>query len=80
MKKEQKQILYIFTFLILGCVIGYFVAVTQMKQVSDPEYIAFWASQDMPGSGTDRISSEHHFVWNAFFRDTCGTDIFLPYR
>lgn len=41
MKKEQKQILYIFTFLILGCVIGYFVAVTQMKQVSDPEYIAF---------------------------------------
>lgn len=48
MKKEQKQILYIFTFLILGCVIGYFVAVTQMKQVSDPEYIAFWASQDMP--------------------------------
>ena len=48
MKKEQKQILYIFTFLILGCVIGYFVAVTQMKQVNDPEYIAFWASQDMP--------------------------------
>lgn len=48
MKKEQKQILYIFTFLILGCVIGYFVAVTQMKQVSDPEYFAFWASQDMP--------------------------------
>ena len=30
MKKEKKQILYIFTFLILGCVIGYFVAVTQM--------------------------------------------------
>ena len=47
MKKEKKQILYIFTFLILGCVIGYFVAVTQMKQVNDPEYIAFWASQDM---------------------------------
>ena len=40
MKKEKKQILYIFTFLILGCVIGYFVAVTQMKQVNDPEYIA----------------------------------------
>ena len=48
MKKEKKQILYIFIFLILGCVIGYFVAVTQMKQVNDPEYIAFWASQDMP--------------------------------
>ena len=47
MKKELKQIFYIFTFLILGCVIGYFVAVTQMKQVSDPEYIAFWASQNM---------------------------------
>lgn len=44
MKKEKKQILYIFTFLILGCVIGYFVAVTQMKQVNDSEYIAFWAS------------------------------------
>lgn len=47
MKKERKQIFYIFTFLILGCVIGCFVAVTQMKQVSDPEYIAFWASQNM---------------------------------
>ena len=79
MKKEKKQILYIFTFLILGCVIGYFVAVTQMKQVNDPEYIAFWASQDMPFRN-DRISAEHHFVWNAFFRDTCGIDIFLPYR
>lgn len=41
MKKEKKQILYIFTFLILGCVIGYFVAVTQMKQVNDPEYMHF---------------------------------------
>ena len=78
MKKEKKQILYIFIFLILGCVIGYFVAVAQMKQVNDPEYIAFWARH--AGSGTDRISAEHHFVWNAFFRDTCGIDIFLPYR
>lgn len=47
MKKEGKQILYIFIFLLLGCAIGYFVAVTQLNQVSDPEYIAFWESQNM---------------------------------
>ena len=44
MKKELKQILLICLFLIIGCVLGYFVALNQMNQLSDPEYIAFWTS------------------------------------
>lgn len=47
MKKELKQILLICLFLIIGCVLGYFVALNQMNQLSDPEYIAFWTSQNM---------------------------------
>ncbi len=44
-EKELKQILLICLFLIIGCVLGYFVALNQMNQLSDPEYIAFWTSQ-----------------------------------
>lgn len=47
MKKEWKQVGCICLFLLLGCVIGYFVAVTQAKQVINPEYIAFWMEQNM---------------------------------
>ncbi len=47
MKKELKQILFICAFFLIGCVLGYFTAVHQMKQLSDPEYIAFWAGQNM---------------------------------
>jgi len=39
--------LLICLFLIIGCVLGYFVALNQMNQLSDPEYIAFWTSQNM---------------------------------
>ena len=47
MKKELKQILFVCVFLIIGCVLGYFTALNQMNQLSDPEYIAFWTSQNM---------------------------------
>lgn len=33
MKKELKQILLICLFLIIGCVLGYFVALNQMNQL-----------------------------------------------
>ena len=48
MRKELKQILLICLFLIIGCVLGYFIAVNQINQLSDPEYISFWTSQNMP--------------------------------
>ena len=47
MKKELKQILFVCVFLIIGCVLGYFTALNQMNQLSDPEYIALWTSQNM---------------------------------
>lgn len=34
-------------FLIIGCVLGYFVAANQINQLSNPEYIAFWTN-NMP--------------------------------
>lgn len=34
MKKELKQILLICLFLIIGCVLGYFVALNQMNQLN----------------------------------------------
>lgn len=34
--------------MIIGCVLGYFVAVTQVNQLIAPEYIAFWTSKNMP--------------------------------
>ena len=48
MKKELKQILLICLFLIIGCVLGYFVAANQINQLSNPEYIAFWTNNNMP--------------------------------
>ena len=48
MKKEQKQIMSICAFLIIGCALGYFVAVNQINQLSNPEYIAFWTNNNMP--------------------------------
>ena len=48
MKKEEKRMILIFVFLIVGCILGYFVANTQIRQFSDPEYIAFWTSKNMP--------------------------------
>ena len=34
--------------MIIGCVLGYFVTVTQVNQLIAPEYIAFWTSKNMP--------------------------------
>ena len=48
MKKEQKQILLISSCLVIGCVLGYFAALNQRNQLSDPANIAFWASRNMP--------------------------------
>ena len=47
MRKELKQILVICGFFIIGCVLGYFVAVHQINLLSDPAYIASLASQNM---------------------------------
>ena len=48
MKKEVRQILWIAMFFMIGCVIGYFVALTQENQLNDSAYITFWTSQNLP--------------------------------
>ncbi len=48
MKKEKKQITVICIFLIIGCALGCFVAAEQINQLSDPEYVLFWKSNNMP--------------------------------
>lgn len=47
MRRELKQILYVCAFWLIGGMLGYFVVTNQMNQMSDPEYIALWASQNM---------------------------------
>ena len=47
MRRELKQVLYVCAFWLIGGMLGYFVVTNQMNQMSDPEYIAFWASQNM---------------------------------
>lgn len=47
MKKELKQISIIIIFLVIGCVMGYFVATEQIKQLSNPEYIALLTRKGM---------------------------------
>lgn len=48
MKRESKQIVLICSFFMIGCILGYFVAVHQNSQLHDPAYIAFWTNQNMP--------------------------------
>lgn len=47
MKKELQRILLISIFLIIGCVIGYFLAIYQIHQFNDPEFIALLAHKNM---------------------------------
>ena len=47
MKKELQRILLISIFLIIGCVIGYFLAIYQIHQFNDPEFIALFAHKNM---------------------------------
>ena len=47
-KKEQKQIAAICACLLIGCILGCFVAAAQISQFNDPEYIALWADKNMP--------------------------------
>lgn len=48
MKRDRKQIGAICVFWLIGCVLGYFVAVHQRNLLQDPAYIAFWTSQNLP--------------------------------
>lgn len=47
-EKILKNIMVISIFMIIGAVIGYAVVRTQQSQLTDPEYIKFWADNNMP--------------------------------
>lgn len=47
MRRELKQIRCVCAFWLIGGMLGYFVVTNQMNRMSDPEYIAFWESQNM---------------------------------
>ena len=75
MKKELKQILFVCVFLIIGCVLGYFTALNQMNQLSDPEYIALWTSQNMSVPEPFGIYKKYFFFWIAFCWNTHRPDV-----
>ena len=71
MRKELKQVLVICGFFIIGCVLGYFVAVHQINLLSDPAYIASLTSQNMAipeplGFTRSILSFWITFFWNTY--------------
>ena len=48
MKKERKQLVTICACLMIGCILGYFVAANQINQLNDPESILLWTHAGMP--------------------------------
>lgn len=73
MKKEQKQVMIICIFLIIGSVLGYFVAVNQINQLSDPEYIVFWSNNNMPVPEPLGYTKSN-FICITIFGNTDGLD------
>ena len=58
-------------FLIIGCVLGYFVAANQINQLSNPEYIAFWTNNNMPVPeplGYTKVLFHLHYCFPEYLR------------
>lgn len=48
MKDNLKRILSILGFNLLGCLVGYLVVKTQESQLRNPQFLEFWAKNNMP--------------------------------
>lgn len=48
MKKGWKRLILVAGCLLLGCLLGYFVTVTQAGEQNDPAYLAFFAERGLP--------------------------------
>ncbi len=48
MRKEWKRLLLIVGCLLIGCLLGYFVSVTQAREQEDPAYLAYFEEHDLP--------------------------------
>ena len=48
MRKEWKRLLLIVGCLLIGCLLGYFVSVTQAREQEDPSYLAYFEEHDLP--------------------------------
>ena len=48
MRKEWKRLLLVAGCLLIGCLLGYFVSVTQAREQDDPAYLAYFEEHDLP--------------------------------
>ena len=48
MRKEWKRMLLVAGCLLVGCLLGYFVSVTQAREQNDPSYLAYFEEHDLP--------------------------------
>lgn len=48
MSKEWKRLLLVAGCLLIGCLLGYFVSVTQAREQDDPAYLAYFEEHDLP--------------------------------
>ena len=48
MRKEWSRLLLVAGCLLIGCLLGYFVSVTQAREQDDPAYLAYFEEHDLP--------------------------------
>lgn len=48
MRKEWSHLLLVAGCLLIGCILGYFVSVTQAREQEDPAYLAYFEEHGLP--------------------------------
>lgn len=48
MRREWRQLFLVVSCLLIGCLLGYFVSVTQDKEQDDPSYLAYFEEHGLP--------------------------------
>ena len=48
MRREWKRLLLVAACLLIGCLLGYFVSVTQAGEQNDPDYLAYFEEHGLP--------------------------------
>lgn len=48
MRKEWRRLLLVAGCLLIGCLLGYCVSVTQAREQDDPSYLAYFEEHDLP--------------------------------
>lgn len=79
MEKGWKRLILVAGCLLFGCLLGYFVTVTQAREQDDPAYLAFFEERGLASPGTGRAWEQHHRCGAASGRGPHGADALSVY-